>query len=146
MIETAGGTVPFSCEQMFDLASDIERYPEYLKGWISAHIRKREGNVCYVDQVMGVGPMQVKFATTAILERPTSIEVSSTDPPFRTYRLSWTISARPSGCHIGVEAQFELESALLQRMMSPFLRAAIDDAVAAFEARAHALYAPSTHS
>jgi coenzyme Q-binding protein COQ10 len=131
---------------MFDLASDIERYPEFLKGWISAHIRKREGNTCYVDQVMGVGPMQVKFSSTAILERPTTIEVTSTDPPFRTYRLSWTISARPTGCQISVEADFELESALMQRMLSPFLRAAIDDAVAAFEARAHALYAPQKPS
>ncbi len=133
--------MPFSCEQMFDLASDIERYPEFLKGWISAHVRRRDGNVCHVDQVMGVGPMRVKFGSRAVLERPTSIEVTSTDPPFRTYRLSWSLSARPSGCHIGVEAEFELESPLMQRILTPFLRAVIDDAVTAFEARAYALYA-----
>ncbi len=140
MIETAARTVPFSCEQIFDLASDIERYPEFLAGWLSARILSRDGNVCRVDQVMGLGPMRVRFTTTASLERPTAIEVTSTDPPFRTYRLSWRIAPLAAGCRIGVEAEFELRSGLLQRMLSPFLRSAIDDAIAAFDARAHALY------
>jgi hypothetical protein len=57
MIERFGRTLPFSCQQAFDIAADIERYPEFLRWWISARIQKRESNICYVEQVLGLGPI-----------------------------------------------------------------------------------------
>jgi coenzyme Q-binding protein COQ10 len=135
-----GRTLPFGCEQVFDLAADIERYPEFLKWWISARIQKRESNICYVEQVLGLGPMRLQFASTAVLHRPERIDVTSTDLPFRHFSLSWLVAAVPSaGCRISVAAELELRSRFLQQVVNQFLSGAVDDIISAFEARAYSI-------
>jgi coenzyme Q-binding protein COQ10 len=142
MLVRAGGTLPFSGEQVFDLAADIERYPQFLTGWISSRIQKREGNVCHVEQVVGFGPVRLQFASQAVLHRPHRIDVTSTDPPFRKYSLTWLVADMPTGgCRISVAAELELRSGLLQRIVNCWLPTTIEDVVAAFEARAHSIYA-----
>lgn len=142
IIQKVGGTLPFSCEQAFDLAADIERYPDFLPWWISARIQRRESNICYVDQVLGLGPIRLQFASKAALHRPEHIDVTSTDAPFRQFSLSWRVVATPPvGCRIGVAAELELRSGVLQLAVNQFLRSAVDDIVTAFEARAHRIYA-----
>ncbi|MEJ1963624.1 MAG: type II toxin-antitoxin system RatA family toxin [Gammaproteobacteria bacterium] len=140
MIDKVSGTLPYSCEQIFDLAADIERYPEFLQGWISARIQRRESDTCYVDQVLGFGPVHLEFASKAVLHRPERIDVSSTDPPFRQYSLSWRIEPVPGGCRISITADFQMRSMLSQLAVNQALPAAVDRIIAAFEARAHALY------
>jgi coenzyme Q-binding protein COQ10 len=142
MIQKIGGTMPFSCEEVFDLAADIERYPEFLPWWISARIQRREPNICYVDQVLGLGPIRLQFASRAVFRRPEHIDVTSTCSPFRRFSLSWRVEAiRQVGCRISVAADLELQSGFLQHVVNQFLRTAVDDIITAFEARAHRIYA-----
>lgn len=142
MIQRASGTLPFSCEQVFDLAADIERYPEFLKGWISARIRKRESDIRHVDQVVGLGPLRLQFTSKAVLHRPERIEVTSAEAPFRHFSLSWMIAAVPTGgCRISLAAEVELQSTVMQQVVNRILPAAVDDIITAFEARARRLYA-----
>jgi coenzyme Q-binding protein COQ10 len=142
VIRKVGRTLPFDCEQVFDLAADIECYPQYLTGYISARIKKRDSNLCYVEQVVGFGPIRLQFASIAALHRPERIDVTSTDASFRHFSLSWLIvPARPSGCSISIAIEIELQSRLLQRIVNPLLPVAVDDIIAAFEARAHRIYA-----
>ena len=69
-------TLPFTCEQIFDLAADIERYPEFLPGWISARILSRAVDQLEVEQVLGIGPARVQFRSRAVLHRPKQIAVT----------------------------------------------------------------------
>lgn len=141
MIKKVGGTLPFDCEQVFDLAADIECYPQYLTGWISARIQKRESNLCYVEQVVGFGPVRLQFASIAALHRPERIDVTSDDASFRHFSLSWLIvPARPSGCCIGLAIEIELKSRVLQQIVNQLMPGAVDDIISAFEARAHHMY------
>jgi len=145
VLARAGRTLPFSCEQVFDLAADIERYPEFLRGWISSRIQKRERNVCHVEQVVGFGPVRLRFASKAVLHRPDRIDVTSTDPPFRTYSLSWRVADIPTGgCRIDIAMELELRSGFLQRAVTRLLPTAIDEVITAFEARARAIYPITT--
>jgi coenzyme Q-binding protein COQ10 len=142
VIERTSATLPFRCEQVFDLAADIERYPEFLRGWISARIQKRESTICYVDQIVGLGPLRLHFKSQAVLYRPERIEVTSTDAPFRRFSLSWRVAAvPPAGCRVSVAAEVEMESRMMQHVVDQILPAAVDDIVTAFEARARRLYA-----
>jgi coenzyme Q-binding protein COQ10 len=141
VIEKVGAMLAFSCEQVFDLVADIECYPDFLPWWISAHIQKRESNVCYVEQVMGIGPIRLQFESKAILHRPRRIDVTSTDTRFKKYDLSWVVTATSSAsCSISMAAEVELQSAFLQNVMKQLLPTAIADIVRAFDARAHAIY------
>lgn len=140
MIEKVTGTLPYSREQMFDLAADIERYPEFLQGWTSACIRRREADTCYVDQALGFGPVQLEFSSKAVLHRPERIDISSNDAPFREYHLSWRFEPVAGGCRIHIAADFRMRSLLLQFALDRALPGAVDNIIEAFEARAQALY------
>lgn len=132
--------MPFSCEQVFDIAADIERYPEFLSWWMSARINRRDADVCYVSQVVGAGPIRWAFDSKAVLQRPSRIDVTSTDALFRQYALSWIVSPLPvAGCRISVAAVVELRSRLLQHVLNGLLPGAVTDIVSAFDARAHAV-------
>jgi coenzyme Q-binding protein COQ10 len=145
VIERLGSTLPFTGEQAFDIAADIERYPEFLPGWHSARINRREANIFYVEQEVGLGPLRWRFASTAVLHRPERIDVTSTDDPFKRFSLSWDIATLPfTRCQITVAATVEMQSSILQIAVNQLLRPAVDDALLAFESRAYALYTAST--
>jgi len=141
VIEQTGRLLPFSCEQVFDLAADIEHYPDFLRGWIAARVRRRESNICYVDQVVGIGPLRVQFSSKAVLLRPVRIDVTSSDPPFRHFSLSWLVEAVPSaGCRVSVVADLQLQSIFLQQAVDLVLPDRVSDIIESFEARARHLY------
>jgi coenzyme Q-binding protein COQ10 len=133
--------LPYSAEQLFDLAADVESYPEYLPWWISAHIRERASNEYRTDQVLGFGPIRVSFGSKTILQRPKRIYVTSSDFPFRQFRLSWMFEPRSGPtCTVTVFAQFELRIAALQWICDRVLPTSILDIMTAFETRAASLY------
>lgn len=141
VINKSSGVLPFTCEQAFDLAADIERYPEFLSGWVSARILKRESDIWCVDQIVGLGPLRLQFTSQAALHRPGRIDVTSTEAPFELFSLSWLVDAvPPAGCRVSIIAQVELRSRILQRMVNQVLPAAVDSVISAFEARAHQVY------
>jgi len=130
--------LPYSPEKLFDLAADVERYPEFLRWWTAARVRKREGEVYYTDQVVGLGPIRVRFNSKTVLHRPERIDVTSDQSPFRQFRLSWIFAPEPdAGCRVSLVVELEFCSRLLQKVVGHVLPAAIADIIAAFEARAH---------
>jgi len=142
-IERMSRILPFRCEQVFDLAADIERYPDFLSGWISARILKREATVLHVEQVLGIGPLRIQFGSEAVLHRPERIDVTSSEPPFRHYHLRLLVTPySAASCNLSATADLELGSRLMQHIADQILPASIDQAIAAFETRAHSLYAP----
>jgi coenzyme Q-binding protein COQ10 len=134
--------LPYTAEQLFDLAADVERYPEFLPWWISARIRKRLGNEYDTEQVLGLGPFRFNFGSRTILQRPGRIEVTSADFPFRQFRLTWTFEPRPGpACKVTALSELELRGFALQQLFDRVLPSSIGDIMAAFERRAARLCA-----
>jgi coenzyme Q-binding protein COQ10 len=133
--------LPFAREQVYDIAADIERYPEFLPWWVSARIASRDAQTCHVEQVLGFGPLRLPFATTATFWRPERIDVSSSEPPFRHYQLCLQFdAASPAACRLSVASIVELHSAVMQRIADRLLPQSIDRIVRAFEMRARSIY------
>ncbi len=140
-VERFGRPLPYSRERIFDIAADVERYPQFLRWWISARVLRREAQVLHVEQVLGTGPVHLSFASTAVLQRPERLEVSSADPMFRKFNLCFLLSDRgPDACSLRITAELELRSRLQQLVFGATLSASVDEILAAFEARAHELY------
>jgi len=140
-IERLGRSLPYSRELIFEIAADVERYPQFLRWWISARVVRREADRLEVEQVLGAGPVQLNFVSTAHLQRPERIDVTSTDPMFRKFGLCFLISdLGPSSSTLRITADLELHSRLKQLVVDATLSASVDDILAAFEARAHALH------
>ncbi|MFO1107560.1 MAG: type II toxin-antitoxin system RatA family toxin [Bradyrhizobium sp.] len=136
--------LPYTAEQLFDLAADVESYPEFLPLWISARIRKRDGNEYHTDQVLGLGPFRIEFGSRTVLQRPSRIDVTSTDFPFRRFRMTWTFEPQPdAACKVTGFSDFELRLSVFQGIYDQVLPNTIGDIMAAFEKRAARLYARS---
>jgi ribosome-associated toxin RatA of RatAB toxin-antitoxin module len=69
--------LPFTPPQLFDLVADVDRYPEFLPWIVAAHVRRREGDVVWVNMVVGTNGLHRSFATKAVLVRPKRIEIRS---------------------------------------------------------------------
>jgi len=133
--------LPYRAEELFDLAADVERYPEFLRWWIAARVRERQANAYDTDQVLGLGPLRVRFGSRTVLCRPQRIEVTSDEPPFRRFRLAWIFEPQSGGaCKVSLAAEIEFRSRFLQRVVGRVLPAAVANIIAAFETRAHPLY------
>ena len=139
--------LPYTAEQLFDLAADVERYPDFLPWWVAARILRREGDVYYTDQVIRFAMVRKRFGSKTVLQRPGRIEVTSTDGPIRTLHLTWHFDPRPDdGCQVSLAADVHLRSRLIQDLFARAMARAVGPIMSAFEAEAHRLYgtAPRT--
>ena len=108
-IQSAARTLPYSCEQLFDVAADVESYPDYLPGWVRARILERCGNRVRVEQQLGLKPLTLPFVTTAVFDRPQNISIHSDDGPFRFLQIDWSFEpAEPGLCTVRLELRYRL--------------------------------------
>ena len=132
--------LPYSQAQLFDLVSDIERYPEFLPWCVGARIRERKGNEILGDLLIGYKMVRERFTSRVVLNRPDHIDVSYSEGPFKYLTNHWYFIPQEEGCLIDFYVDFEFHSRMLQKIMELFFNEAVKRMVAAFEARAHALY------
>ena len=137
--------LPYTPEQMFDLVADIERYPEFLPWCRAARTVKREGDVVYTDLVIGFKLFRERYTSKVTLERPDRIDSVLVKGPMRHLDNRWRFTRRDDGgTTIDFYVDFEFRSLILQTAIGALFNEAVRRMVAAFEARAHAIYGPSS--
>jgi coenzyme Q-binding protein COQ10 len=126
---------------MFDLAADIERYPEFLPHWPSATIHAREGNELQVLQEIDLGLRRFRFESRAMLQRPAYLHIDSRSGPFRLLSIDWHFTPGDrGGCTVDLTVEMEMRSALLEALAGKLMGLLTGDILARFRARASALY------
>lgn len=142
--QTIERRLPYSADQLFDIAADVERYPEFLRWWIAVRVRDACPERYCTDQVLGLGPLRIRFTSETRLARPSRIEVISNDPAFRHFGLSWAFDPQSGGgCCASLSVELELRSRLLQAILEGVLPDTAGETMAAFEARARQLCGPA---
>ncbi|MEM9495125.1 MAG: type II toxin-antitoxin system RatA family toxin [Pseudomonadota bacterium] len=144
--------VPYTARQMFDLVSDVERYPAFLP-WCSAlRIVKRTGDEDHgeiiADMVVAYKVFREKFRSRVILDRAAgTVCVDRMDGPFRTLRTDWRFADSTgvdtnadSGSVVYFEITFELKNLLFQRAAQLFFERKFLQMSEAFIDRAHDVY------
>lgn len=134
--------LPYTPEQLFDLVAAVERYPEFLPWCTAARIRSREGGVMIADMAIGFRMVRERFTSRVVLDRPRGIDVTYADGPFKRLTNRWRFIPVPGGCEIDFFVDFEFRSRILEKMIGLLFEEACRRMVAAFEARAKALYGP----
>lgn len=143
LTENARRSLPYARVVLFDLAADLERYPEYIPGWSSVQVYRREADVCHAEQAVGFGPVQMRFRTLARMHRPQHIELTSDDPRFSRFRLLWRFEDAGGGdCQVGLRVELELRSRFLQGWLERAGPGTATEVLRAFEQRARRLYGP----
>ena len=128
-------------QRLFDIAADVERYPEFVPWCAAARITRRDGDVYYTDQVMRLAVLRQRFATKTVLKRPSRIDVTSDDPAFRHFHIAWTFDPAPGDrCDVGLSVLFELRDPVKQRLAALLIPGMPQRLAAAFEQRARQVY------
>jgi coenzyme Q-binding protein COQ10 len=131
----------YSTEQFFELVADVEKYPEFMPWILSCRIVTRQGDVVWVDMVLGIGALQQRFGSRAVLHRPHSIDITSNDAPFDSFHQRWQFSADEQGrTVVAYSYDFSLRSHILELISAAVLEQAVRTTVDAFERRARQIY------
>jgi len=134
--------LPYRADQLFDLVADIERYPEFLPWCVAARIRSRKDDEVIADLVIGFKMIRERFTSRVKLDRANRrIDVTYAEGPFRYLNNHWVFEELPDGTtRIDFFVDFEFRSPVLQKIIGVLFNEAVRRMVAAFEARAKALY------
>ena len=138
--------LPYAAADLFDLVSDVEAYPQFVR-WIPA---LRTWNRCEVAPGVSLldaearvkfGPIGERFATRVRLDRPAlAIDVSLVSGPFKRLDNRWRFRDAPSGSELDFEIDFEFRGPLLAAILTANFERAVETLVGSFEARAEQLY------
>ena len=137
----ASRTLPYSGEQMFDLAIDVESYPDYLPGWNSAIILENTGNRLRVEQQLGFTIFTRPVITTAVLNRPYKVNIHSDDAPFRFLSIEWSFEPADHGqCRVSIEFSYRMRSGLLEAIAAKLFEYISPQIIRRFSERARLIY------
>ena len=132
--------LPYSPDQLFQLVADVERYPEFLPWCIGAKIHERTNERLVADLTIGYGILRETFTSSVKLTPSSRIDVDYIKGPFSRLTNFWTFRPDGAGCVIEFHIDFEFRSRTLGRLMGLFFHEATRHMIAAFEARAKAIY------
>ena len=132
--------LPFTSQQLFALLADIERYPEFLPHWHTAHVLRREDNRLFVQQQLGVGPLAMQFRSTATLDAHHRLCIIGEGRALRSLRIEWSLEQGCNNrCRVALQAELQLRSGILQRPLQALFSDSHHRLMGFFERRAHSL-------
>ncbi len=140
---TIARTLPFPREAVFDLVADVESYPRFVPGWREVRVLRREQQLLEVEQAVGLGPLELRFHSTATLERPARIAIRSGEPPFADLVLEWRFADAPAGgCQVTLRVECRFRARRMQLLADALLARFGERTLRAVEQRAYARLAP----
>lgn len=133
--------VTYSAERMFALVNDIEAYPQFMEGCVSARVLERsEQEVLARLELQKMGVKQA-FTTRNSLSPPQSMHMTLVDGPFKVFTGKWEFT--PLGtdaCKVSFELNYEFANSLLSMMAGKWMEAVANEQVEAICRRAKQVY------
>ena len=140
-------TVPYSAEQMIDLVADVARYQQFLPWVIATRVRSNSETEMVADMVVGFKSLRESFTSKVSKRRPEMIDVIYVDGPLRDLDNEWHFTDLPEGgCRVDFSVEFAFKNRVFEALAGQYFDRAFRKMVAAFEARAEALYGNSSSS
>ena len=134
--------LPFHCGHLFDLVADVESYPGFVPYWRSAKIYERGEGFYFTEQEIVIGMLRERFRSKTVLEYPTRIKVTPADKSYHSLDIRWGFELLPDEqCRVRFAQACGARSFLMQAALDILLANTAEHTVAAFERRAHELFA-----
>lgn len=133
--------IEYSAEQMFDLVNDIEHYPKFMQGCVSAKVLSQSGSELVGELRLSKAGISQQFTTKNILQRPERIEMSLVEGNFKSLRSQWTFDAlTENACKVSLAMEFEFKSGLIGLAAEKLFSSSANNLVDAIVQRAHEVY------
>ena len=135
----------YSSQQMYNLVSDVDSYPEFLPWCAAARVNSiiDEGSdrVMSADLVISFKVFRERFCSEVRLSpKEYLIQTKYIDGPFKYMNSTWQFNDCKGGCTVTFFVDFEFKSIILQGLIGLVFHDAMQRIVRAFEARADMLY------
>jgi len=126
---------------LFNLVSDVNKYPEFLPWCKGARIKNIRDNVFDADLIIGFKIYKEIYSSRIYLDNVNNkILVEYKDGPFEHLENSWVFNKNNNGCKVEFMVDFKFKSIFLQTIMETLFSEAVRRMVKAFENRANQLY------
>ena len=126
-------------DALYALVADIETYPQFVPGYTSVRIRKRDADRLWVTQTVSVLGWEMSFDSVARLDPPRALVIEAAPRGFRTMQIEWRLeSLGPERTRIDVSIHYEARAWWVSRFSRPWVKAFIEMQIQAFRARASA--------
>lgn len=133
-------TVTYSCEQMYSLVNEVERYSEFLPYCTESRVLHRDPDEVQATLVIGAAGMSKSFTTRNRLQENKMIEIRLVDGPFSHLEGFWRFDEVNGGCKISFDLEFEFAGKLFSMLLGPVFDQVTDKMVDAFCDRALIVY------
>ena len=138
--------LPYRPEDLFDLASDVGRYPDFIH-WIQSlkllsEQEDQDRMRCRAEVTVGFKGFHETFITDVDARRNEyAIDVSLVRGPFRKLSNQWRFEAIPTGTRVDFRITFEFRNFVLQALADANKSFAINRVIDAFASEAARRYA-----
>jgi coenzyme Q-binding protein COQ10 len=134
-------------QQMFDLVSDMESYPQFVPLCQSLKVRRRfitpgGAETALADMTVGYKSIREKMTTRVVLDRQ-ALRITSeyVDGPFSHLENMWSFADAEGGkCRVDFYIAYEFRSRTLAVLMGNMFDAAFRKFASAFEDRADQIF------
>jgi coenzyme Q-binding protein COQ10 len=137
--------LPYRPEDLFDLAADVGRYPEFIS-WIQvlkviSEEESPEREQCRAEVTVGFKGFSETFVTDVEARRgEMAIDVSLVRGPFRKLSNTWRFKPGPTGARVEFVIAFEFRNFVLQALADVNKGYAVKRVIDAFVAEAGRRY------
>ena len=126
---------------LFNLVSDVKRYPEFLPWCLGARVKNFSEYKLDADLIIGFKIYKEVYSSQILLDYTNyKITVDYKDGPFQHLNNYWIFKDNPEGCEVEFMVDFKFKSNFLQSIMETLFTEAVLRMVKAFENRADQLY------
>lgn len=134
-------TVAYSCEQMYSLVNEVERYAEFLPYCTESTVHHRNDDEVQATLMIGAAGVSKSFTTRNLLQSNKMIEIRLIDGPFSHLEGFWRFDdSGEGGCRISFDLEFEFAGRLFSMLLGPVFDQVTDKMVDAFCDRAEGVY------
>lgn len=134
--------VPYSCEQMYNIVNDIERYTDFLPYFTKSEVHHRDEDEVQATLVIAAAGISKSFTTRNRLQANKMIELRLVDGPFNHLEGFWRFDPLEGGSLISFDLEFEFKGRMMSMMLGPVFEQVTDKMVDAFCDRAKVLHEP----
>lgn len=133
--------VNFSCEQMYNLVNDVEKYAQFLPYFSKSEVHHRDEDEVLATLSITAAGMSKSFTTRNRLQTNKMIEIRLVDGPFSHLEGFWRFDELPDGgCQIAFDLEFDFAGRMFSMFLGPVFEQVTDMMVDSFCDRAQALY------
>ena len=138
--------LPYDAAQLYELVSDVERYPDFIQWITKLRAYNREmlpDGVSRFDADVNVGfkMLSEKFSTR-VTRHPSNrtVDFALIRGPFRKLAGRWSFVVVEGGTQVAFDMDVEIKNPILDAVFKANFKLAVSKLLAIFEARAASLY------